>query len=429
MSTAIETTETTTSLWCGQRIPFLGVTGDFGSGKTLFALSISPNCTNFDGEPDTLHWDTEGSADSYESIRHFEHRDLNQVMQEKYPQGYRPIQLFEHWLPDMRAVRPGQYVIGIIDAVSEIENGLCDWVYNHPEFFGHSKMQYTKMEGLYWGDVKVYWKQILSEAKTRFETLTWTSHLKPVWKNKQPVPGMKTAKGKETLLELASLYLILNRTAQPGQKKAPKKPMGQIFGGKCRLVRADEAGNLYPILPPTIPECTPDAVRGYIQAPANYGSLKKAEQAVEEKLSDEERLGIEAKMAEDKAIAAQSELSRVEMMKRGAIEQAASLAKGDGAKQSQVNVSVPASAISVKLSDPCTVGHQDLIRSLFKDSGAKPDQARAIIARRNGAKKIADLSIKQADELIANLRDKINEAAIAKSLDVAKPKTEDDIPY
>ena len=281
-----DTATPSTPLWAGKRLPVVGVTGEFGSGKSLFLLTIDPDCFDREGPPRTLAWGTEDGLTPYEDSFNFEHRPLTQVMLKP---GYKPEDLYVEWLQQMRAVQPGQFRVGCVDTVTEIEDGLAAWVRQRPEHFGHTRGQYAKMEGLYWGDVKSLWKQHLSEAAARFECFAFSSHAKSVWRGNEPTRE-RTAKGKQTLWELASLYLWLDRTPKAGSKKAPQKPSGTIFAGKNRLVHLVD-GELHPILPPRLPEATPWAIRGYILKPADYDALKTGERAPgDEPLTEDEKL-------------------------------------------------------------------------------------------------------------------------------------------
>jgi hypothetical protein len=237
-------------------------------------------------------------------------------MLQKYPNGYKPVDLFLFWLADVRATKPGKYRVLGLDVAEDIEEGLAEWVWQHPAEFGHTIAQYNKMEGIFWGDVKSYWTRILNEVSVRCQTFAFTVHMKNEWKDKQPTKR-RVPKGKETLPKLASLYLELHREPTPGAKKAPRKPWGIRI--KSRLAKFDiEHGELIPVIPPRLPEATPDAIRQYILNPPNFDQLKAEERAVEQQaLSDDEKLVLQASIAENQATAAQAELVRTEMEQRG----------------------------------------------------------------------------------------------------------------
>jgi hypothetical protein len=384
----------------------LGITGEFASGKTLFALTVDPATFAEDQSkpPTTLHWDTEGSATSYVDGLHFEHRNLADAMLEKHPKGHKPIQLFEHWRDKMRAVEPGQYRVLALDTVSEIEDGLGDWVRKHPEEFGHTSGQYDKMEGLFWGDVKAYWKRLLSEVMARCECFVFTSHMRAVWRGKQPVPGARQPKGKETLMELASLYLQLDRTPKPGAKEAPRKPSAAVL--KSRLAHFDrKAGEMMPILPPRLAEATPDAIREYIAKPPDYSKLEVGERARPQELSEDEKLAFHAGIAENEATKAQAELSKVELMKQAATAQAQA---GASPLQQAAPAQPKRGDYSASDNGQCTPEQQQRIKGLFQKLGTTADQARKVIAKR-GVEKLADLTQGQAAELIGRLETKAAE--------------------
>jgi hypothetical protein len=316
-NTASGTTATTIPpLWPNnQKIEVIGLTGEYASGKTLFGLTIDP--------PRTLVFDTEKSTSPYENLG-FTRVDIADEMLAKHPNGYKPIDVFNRWRDAVKRLQPGAYRVIMLDTVSEIESGLCDWVDNNPQEFGHTRAQYQKMEGLFWGDVKDHWKMILSDLAARCETFVFTSHLRAVWSGSSPVPGKRKPKGKETLMELASLYLHLERKPD-GDGKVPDKPSAIVLKSRLALTEFNaETGDteIKPILPPRLPIATPKAIRDYILNPPNYAKLKKGELAPEQTMSADERLLIEASIAENKADEARSHLTTAELMKLAGERQA-----------------------------------------------------------------------------------------------------------
>jgi hypothetical protein len=414
-------------LWLGNELSVIGVTGPFGSGKTLFTLGIDPNCFRSPGpdtEKTTIHWDTEDSATPFAPSLNFLHIRLGRKMVEKFPKGHKPIDLFLFWLEQMRTIQPGRFRVGIVDTISEIEEGLCDWVRANPATFGHTSGQYSKMEGLFWGDVKSYWKRILTEALSRFETFAFTSHTKVVWRGSAPT-NQKTAKGKETLWELASLYLWLDRSPKPGSKTAPTKPSGTIFNNKNRLVRFDPAtGELQPILPPRLPEATPTAIREYIRHPADYSNLKPEERAIDsESLSADDRLQLQAQIASDTASAEQSKLSLYELAKRAqaaSVVAPAPIAVVPATVPAESASTPPAGATTTQLMASselppgqfCDGEQQRQILALAKQLGM-PNEALQAAVERRGSYNLAGLTRNQADEIIEAMRRKATEQQAA----------------
>lgn len=293
-----------------QKLEIIGLTGPYESGKTLFICTIDPTRT--------VIFDTEKSSASYEQSLGFTRVDLSKLS------GKKPIELFQEWHKGVQRIQPGRFRVGGLDTVSEIESGLSDWVWENPAEFGHTRGQYEKMEGLYWGDVKEYWKRVLTDLSSRFETFAFASHLRQEWSGNKPT-GKQKPKGKETLMELASLYLWLER--KPDDKgKVPVKPSARVL--KSRLVTGrynEQTGEFegVPILPPRLPEATPFAIRQYMLNPPDYSKLKVGERVQSETMSADDRLLLETSKAEFERDAAQANLSRVEMMRLAGQQQMA----------------------------------------------------------------------------------------------------------
>lgn len=278
---AAATTPAAASLW-PQPIEVLGLTGEFASGKTLFGLTIAPG-------KDTLIYDMEKSSATYQSLG-FDRIDVPSEMLRSHPNGYRPIDTFEWWLASVRAIPPGKYRVIMLDPVSEVETGLADWVKANPSKFGRTAAQYVKMSGLMWGDVKEYWKSILADLSSRCETFAFTSHMTNIWRDDKPT-GKRKAKGKETLMELATLYLCMERKAD-GKGQVPAKPAAVVLKSRLSTIRFDPATgdtNIVPTLPPRLPVATPFEIRKYMTAPPDYAHLKPDELAPETVLTDDEK--------------------------------------------------------------------------------------------------------------------------------------------
>ena len=384
-----------------QKLEIIGLAGEFASGKTLFALTIDPKST--------LVFDTEKSAGPYEALG-FTRVDLAKLTDRK------PIELFEQWWTGIKKIPVGKYRVGVLDTVSEIESGLADWVEQHPGEFGHTKGQYDKMEGLFWGDVKELWKRILSDLASRFETFVFTAHLRNVWEGGRPT-GKRAPKGKETLMELASLYLHLER--RPDEKgRVPDKPSARVLKTRLAYTTIDGAGDITikPILPPYLHEATPAAIRKYIEQPADYAKLKKSELLPEERLSDDQRLAIQATVAEANRDAEQAKLSRMELMRQAGQSQAAASQKAAAIEQPTAQEMLaqsfegvtngeghppiaPVDRASIKASLP----QLSLLSALQSELGMSDAQFAAVVAKR-GVASANDLTHDQAAELVKNMQ-------------------------
>lgn len=311
-------------LWNGTKIPVLGVTGEKFSGKSLFVSSIDPERT--------LMIDLEKSTETY-NIPYKKRLDLYAALQGRLDADPKrkgttptPLDAFVWFKETLEAVKPGEFSVIAVDPISDIEQGLTDWVYDHPETFGRTKSQYDKAGGLLFGDVKAYWKMMLGMLSTRCETFAFTTHMGFVWKGSAPTSERK-AKGKETLFELASLYLEVQR--KPNEKgEIPAAPVGIVKKSRLATTRiVDGEVTHTPILPPRLKVCTPKAIRDYIAAPPDYSKLKKEEKVEAEVMSDDEKLRLQAEIAADQRAAEEAKLSAVERMREGAAAQAKIMAE------------------------------------------------------------------------------------------------------
>lgn len=287
-------------------IPVIGVTGDFESGKTRFILSLAPG-------PDTCIFDTEKSSDAYDEIG-FKRISMADEMIKlpQYRSGYKPIDTFQFFNSAVKRVPPGRFRVIGLDVAEDIEAGLADWVWENPDFFNHTRNQYLKASGIFWGDVKELWKQLLLDITSRCEIFAFAVHTGSVWGSDNKPTGLKRPKGKSTLMELATLFLHLERIPLADGSK-PEAPAAKVLKSRLSHNKIDENGDLVTkaILPPRIPVCTVQSIRAYIAKPADYTHLTDAEKAPERVMNDDERaqLRLATANAEAEAARLQIELS------------------------------------------------------------------------------------------------------------------------
>lgn len=415
-------------LWHGIEIPIIGVCGEKWMGKTLFVSSIDAEHTAI--------IDLEGSSATYGSIPFARRWDLYDEMLKKYGRLPTPIECFE-WFRDLvMALKPGEFRVLAVDPITDIEQGMVDWVQTHPEHFGHSKNQYDKAAGVMWGDVKSYWKMLLGIVATKVETFAFTAHMGAVWKGSAPVEGKRKAKGKETLFELASLYLQVERPLD-AEGKQSDKPSARVLKSRLALSEFEDGEIVHkPILPPYLKVATPKAIREYIKNPPNYSKLKKTEVAPPEQLSEDDKLLIQAGIAEDQRVAAEAQLSRMEQMKRAAEEQArlkrereaiqavnsatAELAASREALAAETITTatgtvLPAShAALAGIQEASDVSERKRLHAVVKDLcsalNMQPNKIADMLAKR-GVKTIEELTLAQAEEVRGKLQIVINERA------------------
>ncbi|MCP4540277.1 MAG: AAA family ATPase [Chloroflexi bacterium] len=287
------------------KIEVMGATGDFEAGKTILGLSIAPGNHPtghpFEGKPRTLYLDFEKSGGTYGGSgckRIDVPAEMLKVFGDKPYTAYDVFVWFHTKV--VQKIKPGQFDVVFGDPATDLEGGLVAWIKRHPEAMGYTANQINKSGGLMWGAVKDRWKQILLELSAKCQTFYFTSHLRSVWAGDKPAPGgKKEPKGKETLLELASLYLWLER--KPGTDgKVPDKPAAIVLKQRLADTFMDDEGSLQviPLLPPRLPVATAESIRQYIANPPNYKSLKQGERVIEKGLSDDEKLLIAQQTAE-----------------------------------------------------------------------------------------------------------------------------------
>jgi len=291
-------------------IEVIGVTGEYMSGKTLFALTIDPSRT--------LIFDTEKSSGGYAADLGATRIDIPGELMRAKKQDFKPLDVFLYFRQAVKKIEPGKYSVIALDTVSEVESGLADYVSANPAEFGRTAAQYIKMQGLMWGDVKELWKAILSDLASRCQTFVFSSHMTSVWAGDKPIPGKRKPKGKETLMELASLYLHLERKPDAAGN-IPSKPSATVL--KTRLssfIPGPDGIEIVPTLPPRLPEATPAAIRRYMSAPKKPEAYDKSELAPVETMTEDDRLLIRLATAEAERDAAAMSLQPREETSEGA---------------------------------------------------------------------------------------------------------------
>lgn len=277
-------------------VPVTVVTGEYKSGKTIFALT-----TGYPLER-VLIYDNELSAETYHTADNpFVRVDLPGEMARQFPKGYTATQLYEAWLKHWRAIPPGKYDVIIVDTVETIEDGLGDWVESHASAFGHTAAQYQKMSGIFWGDVKSEWKRVIQELKSRCQMVILIVHMRDEYKNNVRT-GKRQRRGKETLSELATLEVELVRKSD---QVAPSAIVhkDRFFSGSLGA-----PSTIKPNLPRWLEVCTWDIIRGYLVKPTEKDV---APPVIDTSKEDEmEKLRLQAMIAEAEALKAEHQATQ-----------------------------------------------------------------------------------------------------------------------
>ena len=309
------------------QIAVFGVTGEWKAGKSILGLSIAPgvhpSAHPFAGKPRTLYFDFEKSGTTYWQGAGCEYVDVHAKMTELYGNkgggvdAYTPLDIFTWWLKALQSIKPGQYDVIMADPITDIEDGATQYVRQNSEKFNLSSKQVQKGGGLLWGALKAFYKAtLLSCLASRCQTFFFTAHLRDEWSGESPT-GRREPKGKDTLMELASLYLWLKRDVV---KEGPLKgsvldiPEADVIKQRIADTRIDpETGELQikQLLPPHLPAATIGHIRGYI---ANgYGKKpSKIERVVKEEPTEQELLHLRQTTAQAESDAAVSKLSLLE---------------------------------------------------------------------------------------------------------------------
>jgi len=367
-------------IWKHYKIPVVVLAGETGSGKTLWGLTADPDTLNFDVPPLVITWDTEGSSEPYEGHLNFKRVDLVKRCVEAYGSNYNPEKMFLALKEDIAALVPGKYSVAMIDTASEIEAGHADYIRTHPGECGYTAVQFAKAAPLMWGAVKADYKKLMMGLASKVETLVICVHMRDEFRSSKPT-GKRKPKGKDTLMEIASLYMILDRSAPPGKKDPPMVPSGIINPpmGKTRIVGIVN-GKVQQMLPPFLKDASPDGIRHYLSTPPDFSSLAPSERAKPiQEMTDDDRLELRSSIAADEASKASSELATEELRReiKGEV-------KDDPVPQMPISTkdNVKADGVKRALLDVVPV-----------------DKAINILWNRYEVIKIADLSDKQLDDL------------------------------
>lgn len=290
-------------LWDGLDIPIIGVSGPPGSGKTLFGLTIRPKRT--------LVYDFEDSSEVYEGLG-MTRVDMPLLLMQRFPKGYYSHQIYDLWRELASNLQPNEYDIIFVDPITDVEAALVRSVARRYKEFGFkSEVAFTSTGGIFWEAVRTEYKQFQTQIAAKCKTFIFSAHLKTVWKGGRAT-SKKTPKGKSTLYELATLYVILDRSPDEAGN-VPILPRASVHpddGGKSRLVKTTIAENgevkVVPILPPRFPRCSYQTIRQFIQNPPDFESLDAEYRAYHGTISEEDRLELEAQIAADKRAAAEA---------------------------------------------------------------------------------------------------------------------------
>lgn len=298
-------------------IPIIGLCGGYGSGKTLAGLTICPE--------ETIEIGVEDSGVTY-NLPLKKRFSMYKEVTGRDKVTPKPIECWEWFAGILEKIAKDELKCRVlfVDPITDIQGGLVDWVKDHAADFKKSSAQYEKASGLLWADVKSHAKMLLGRVSSKC-TLVFTAHMGSVWQGGAPVTGKQKAKGIDTFKELASLYVFLTREVDPKTGQQPEQPIGHVCPphGKSRLAHmilnpATGDWESKAILPPRIEPFTWQKLRAYVQTPPNYAKLKPSEKADIERLSDDDKLLLEAEKSRMELEAAQLRMELAEKAEKAA---------------------------------------------------------------------------------------------------------------
>lgn len=399
------------------KIPVIGLCGAKGSGKTLAGLLLDPE--------NTVVIDVEDSSVTY-NVPIKRRASLYDEAGTKSKNGIpTPLECWEWFASEVETL---DCRVLFVDPITDLQSGLVEWVKSNPEKFGRSKAQYEKASGLLWADVKSYLKMFLGRLSRRVEAFVFTAHMGSVWSGGSPVAGKQKAKGVDTFYELASLYLYLQRDADPKTGKVPKLPVASITPplGKSRLAHmmkaADGTYEAVPILPPRMKDFEWNLLRKYVANPPDYSKLTKDQLADSNELTEDERLLIKADIAANEKEAEELRSGRLDAMAaaakankeaRAAVAKDAARTEANESPKDEPKDTVPPkdgpSSENVETvpsePDPANLPLADadrveIIKDQFKRMMLSKDQMIAAIQKHGGpGAKLANLTSKQLADL------------------------------
>ena len=386
-------------------IPIIGLTGPKGSGKTLTGMTLDPG--------NTIVIDIEDSSVTY-NLPIKKRYSMYEEVEASSGATPTPLECWV-WFQNLIDSKDLNCRVLFVDPVTDMQQGLVEWVKSNPEKFGKTANQYKSASGLLWADVKSHLKITLGKLSRRVECFMFTAHMGSVWKGGAPVVGKSKAKGVDTFYELASLYLHLNRNIDPKTGKQPGAPTASISPpiGKSRIAHTTmlDTGEvkITPILPPTVTEFTWEKFREYVATPPNYNKLKKSELAQNQDLTDDEKLQLQAEIAANNREAEEMKVARIAAAQEAANanasarQQAASKPQLDN-KPVSANQATPTESADPQdgsVKDVRTVkGLIAVIKDQFKQLKISKPQMVAAIEKRGGkGAKLADLSDEKLEEL------------------------------
>lgn len=293
------------------QIDVFGCCGEYQSGKTLLGLTIAPGKFPeghpFAGQARTLCLDFEKSSCTYTGTG-AEIVDVHTEMMATKP-NYSAADIFVWFRAKIESMPAHRYDVIMADTISDIETGMVDYMRANITKHGLTTAQMAKSEGLFWGKVKNEWKLLLLKIASKCQTFYFTAHMRAQYQGNSPT-RVREPKGKETLMELSSLYLKVDRSPDRKTHKVPDAPRAILLKNRLADTMIDQSGNVIitPLLPPSLDVCTIRTLCGFIEKGVNYSGSSKNLIVEPEDFTEVERMQLQLEIEEAKRITAVTEL-------------------------------------------------------------------------------------------------------------------------
>lgn len=294
----------------GHQIGLISLSGEHESGKSLFGLTIDRHSV--------CVIDTEDSCTDYEG--QFQLQRITSIDDlAKVPPGQNVrisfpaiagtqvdlIRRFETFDRICKAIAVGQWRVIGVDTITDLEPALQEQVRKFPERFNLTANQIARASQLIYGPAKSLEEQILLGLKTKAECVYVCRHMRDVFQGNQR-SGRREAKGMDSIDKLSGLTLELHRHPDK-QGVKPLRPWAVVV--KHRIMSFGADGEPVDHLPPRIEIATPNAIREYIKNPPDWRNLKEGERVEQVTMSEDDRLLMQARIAEDQRATAEARLA------------------------------------------------------------------------------------------------------------------------
>lgn len=282
-------------------VPITVVTGEYKSGKTIFALTTGYPLAR------VLLYDNELGAETYHTADNpFVRVDIPSQMKD----GYADLEFYDAWINHMRSISAGEYDVIIVDTIEPIEAGLTEWVRRNPRAFNRTAWPGSTVPGVFWAAVKSQWKKIIQEMKSKCEMVILVVHMRDEYQD-QVRTGRRERRGKETLSELATVEIEMVRRPIKvnGRMQLQAIPSAIVHKDRFFSGTLTDPSSIKPILPTWLEECTWDVIRGYMQSPVKEdiqppSDLDTRDREMEMKILD-------ARISENRALEAEAKAAVV----------------------------------------------------------------------------------------------------------------------